>query len=186
MLLAALGVAGVLAGCGAEEEEGQRVSERDADSYTFQISGEGEPIELGGVEYNVAITRFLNPDDPEDYEYLVGQEAAEPGMNYLGVFLTVENDGEDPARSSDDYKIVDTLESEYEPVDSESPYALQAGATVPGEGQLPAPDTTAATGPIHAAMLLFYVPDNVTENRPLELEVGNPDAGDVGRVELDI
>ena len=107
-------------------------------------------------------------------------------MNYLGVFLTVENDGEDPVRSSGDYRVVDFLESEFEPLETESPYALQVGATVPGEGQLPAPNTTAATGPIHAAMLLFYVPDNVTENRPLELEIGNPDNGEVGRVELDI
>lgn len=27
---------------------------------------EGEPLELGELSYNVQLTRFLNPDDPED------------------------------------------------------------------------------------------------------------------------
>ena len=40
---------------------------------------EGEPIEVAGLGYNVQITRFLNPDDTEDAEYLVGQPPPSPG-----------------------------------------------------------------------------------------------------------
>ena len=56
-LLAAILVAGALGACGSEEEETQ--------------VAEGEPLELGGLSYNVQLTRFLNPDDAEDAEYLV-------------------------------------------------------------------------------------------------------------------
>ena len=42
---------------------------------------EGEPLELGELDYNVQITRFLNPDDAEDAEYLVGQPPRRPGTS---------------------------------------------------------------------------------------------------------
>ena len=47
------------------------------------------------------------------------------------------------------------------------------------------PDSTAAEGVIGGAMLLFLVDQNVAENRPLELEIPG-EAGEVGRIELDI
>src|SRR3954453_22216382 len=53
---------------------------------------EGVPIELGNLEINVQLTRFLNPSDHEDKAYLVGQAVpAPPGKAYLGVFLTIKN-----------------------------------------------------------------------------------------------
>ena len=146
---------------------------------------EGEPAELGELAYNVQITRFLNPDDVEDAEYLVGQPEPEPGTSYLGVFMTVVNENkDDPHASADTYTVVDTGGNEFEPAESESPYALDIGAEVAGEGQLPIPDSTAATGPNQGAMLLFLVDDTVSENRPLELEIDSDDGS--GVVELDI
>ena len=41
------------------------------------------------------ITRFLNPDDDEDAEYLVGQPAPAPGTSTSGVFMRIENQTED-------------------------------------------------------------------------------------------
>ena len=64
LLVLALRRRRVAAGCGEEEE--------------LHVI-EGEPLELGELRYNVQITRFLNPDDPEDQGYLVGQEPPEPG-----------------------------------------------------------------------------------------------------------
>ena len=43
----------------------------------------------------VQITRFLNPDDAEDAEYLVGQPPPPPGKVYLGVFMVVTNETDD-------------------------------------------------------------------------------------------
>ena len=162
-----------LAGCG--EEEGQDAFE----------AVEGEPLELGDLIYNVAITRFLNPALTSDAEYLVGQAPEPPGKSYLGVFVLIKNDNEDAGvLSASGYTVSDTSGREYEPLPSDSPYALLVGAEVDADGTLPAPDTTAAEGPVQGAMLLFLVDDDVSENRPLELEIES-DAGP-GTVQLDI
>jgi hypothetical protein len=145
---------------------------------------EGEPVELEGLAYNVQLTRFLNPDDNEDAEYLVGQRATPGGSAYLGVFMTIENETEEDRPAASEFEIVDTQDERFSPIPTESPYALEGGEPVPAEGELPLADTTAASGPIEGAMLLFLVPDAVTENRPLELEIH--DAAGTGRVELDI
>lgn len=185
-LLIAAAVA-LTAGCGAEEEE-------------LEVE-EGIPVELGELSYNVQITRFLNPGDAEDQGYLTGQEPPPPEQAYLGVFLTIENEGSEAAEVPADFRVVDTQGEEYEPIPSESPFALQ----LPGEesdtetvapsdpqpvsiepdGEIPDPDTVPAYGPTAGAMLLFLVDETVTENRPLELEIPG-ESGETGRVELDI
>ena len=74
-------------------------------------SVEGEPIELGELAYNVQITRFLNPDDTEDSEYLRRPAAAAArARSYLGVFLVIENETEEARPSATDYVVIDTLE----------------------------------------------------------------------------
>jgi hypothetical protein len=168
-LLAALALAGAVSACG-EEEETEVV--------------EGEPVEVAELSYNVGLTRFLNPDDNEDAEYLVGLPAAEPGTSYLGVFLTIENETSEPQASADRYTVHDTLDTEYETVESQSPYALDVAADVPADGELPLPDTTAATGPNHGSVLIFLVDDEVSENRPLRLGVES--SAGRGEVVLDI
>jgi hypothetical protein len=169
LTIAALALAAVAAGCG--EEEGLEVVE-------------GEPVELGELSYNVQLTRFLNPDDTEDGEYLVDQPEPPTGSEYLGVFMTIANESEEAVASSSGYEVVDTLDARFEPVESESPYALDIGATVPPEEEIPLPDTTAQAGPVQGAMLLFLVDEAVTENRPLELEIHS--GAETGTVELDI
>lgn len=168
-VLVAVALAGAVSACG-EEEETEVV--------------EGEPVEVSDLSYNVGLTRFLNPDDNEDAEYLVGLPQAEPDTEYLGVFLTIENETEDPLPSVHAYTVHDTLANKYETVDSESPYALDIGAEVPGESELPLPDTTAATGPNHGSLLIFLVDDEVSENRPLRLAVEGGES--TGEVVLDI
>ncbi len=169
LALALAVLAGTLSACG-EEAESEVV--------------EGEPIEVGELGYNVQITRFLNPDDTEDSEYLVGQPPPPPGTEYLGVFMVIKNETEEPLPSASDYIVIDTLEAEYEPAESESPYALDIGAEVPAEGQLPIPGTTAATGPNQGSLLIFPVDDGVSENRPLRLEIHAAEG--TGEVILDI
>ena len=184
------------AACGGSEEELHVV--------------EGEPLESGDVSYNVQITRFLNPDDPEDQGYLVGQPRPEPGHAYLGVFITIENEGDEAVEVPSEFTVTDTQGTEHEPIPSTSTYALQIPGLepdqtesltasdedqevtedlqpleVPADGEIPIPDTTAAEGVIGGALLLFDVEGEVTENRPLELEIGLED-GETGVIELDI
>ena len=169
LALCAIAVAGTLAACGEEEE--------------LEVA-EGEPVEVNELSYNVALTRFLNPNDNEDAEYLVGEPPPGSGKSYLGVFLTIENESDERLFSSSRYEVVDTQGRRFEPIESESPYALELGAPVPAHDELPLDDTTAAAGPIQGAMLHFYVDDQVTENRPLELEIETVSV--TGTVALDI
>ena len=169
-LLALVALPATVAACGSEEAT---------------VVVEGEPAELGELAYNVQLTRFLNPDDVEDAEYLVGEPEPEPGTAYLGVFLTITNENKDePVDSADGYRVLDTVDNEFLPTESESPYALEIGAEVAAESQLPTPDSTAATGPNKGSLLLFLVEDSVSENRPLELEIESDEG--TGIVELDI
>lgn len=170
-LVALLAGGALLAGCGDHEVATEVV--------------EGEPLELGELSYNVAITRFLNSDDVEDSEYLAGQPPEPAGKSYLGVFLAIRNHSEDEAYpSADSYTVIDTTDAEFEPIESDNPYALQPGDTVPADGQLPLPDSSAFYGPTQGSLLLFLVDDGVSENRPLRLEIGSS-LGD-GEVLLDI
>jgi hypothetical protein len=132
-IAAALCLALGLAACGESDPAGV-----GGTSLVSEEAVEGEPLELGELSYNVQITRFLNPDDPEDEEYLVGLPPAEPGTSYLGVFMVIENESEEPLASASDFTVVDTLHEEFELVESESPYALEIGAEVPAEGELAA------------------------------------------------
>ena len=151
---------------------------------------EGEPIELSGLEYNVQITRFLNPDDAEDAEYLVGQPPAEPG-HCLSRRLHGDQERDRRARpSATNYVVTDTLDTNYDFLESESPYALEVGAEVRARASCPLVDTTAGTGPNQGSLLIFKVFDDVSDNRPLKLEIqtfggtGEGQPGHLGDVEV--
>jgi hypothetical protein len=174
-LLAALALTVPLAACGEEEAEGEEVAE----------AVEGEPLHLGELIYNVSITRFLNPNIVEDEAYLEGAPTEPVGQSYLGVFIQIKNETDEPHPSADEYAIVDGSHRVYEPFDFETPYSLEVGADVPADGVLPLPDTTAAAGPTQGALILFLVDDDVSEERPLELEIVDED-GHEGLIELDI
>jgi hypothetical protein len=173
LVIALLAVAGALVGACGDDEVDLEVSE-------------GEPVELGELLYNVQITRFLNPGDPEDEAYLVGQAEADADQEYLGVFMTVENEGDSTLEVPEDMSIHDTRDNEYEPLETESEFALPLGTELPGGDELPAPDTPAASGPIAGGMVLFVVDRTVTENRPIELQVPSSSSDEVAEIELDI
>jgi hypothetical protein len=169
LALGLLAMAAGIAACGHEEELDVK---------------EGEPVELGELLYSVQITRFLNPDTTEDATYLEGLEAPPRGSQYLGVFMRVENEGSEPETIADHLTVTDIRGNEFEVIETESPFALELGATIEGEGELPEPGSPAASGPIKGGMVLFLIPDSSAEDRPLELEI--PGDGESGRVELDL
>jgi len=171
LALALAAVALPLAACGAEEEE-------------LDVA-EGEPVLSDDVSYNVVISRFLNPDDVEDAEYLDGAPEPAPNEQYFGVFMQVENKSDEPVRLPEQLTVVDTLDTAYANLDTDSPYALPLGAEVPASKKFPVADSTPAYGPIEGSLVLFLIGEASTDNRPLKLEIPLP-SGKVGNVELDI
>jgi hypothetical protein len=163
----------VLGGCGSEEET--------------SAHEEGIPIKLGALEINVQETRYLNPSQPDDSDYLAGQELPPPpGKVYLGVFLTIHNDGDDAVRlpTHEETTVVDTSGATYQAVPSNTPFAAPLGAQLDGGGDIPAADSPAQSGPVQGALVTFFVDLAVDANRPLKLEIDYE--GETGEVTLDI
>lgn len=142
-------------GCGPEEEAHR----------------EGLAIELEGITYNVFITRQLNLMDVEDRGY-AKLPPAPPETTYYGVFLEACNVSDEALETAADFRVVDTQENVFEPVDLEPdnafayrPQLLQPEECLPETGSL------ASQGPTGGALLVFEIPLESAENRPLELEI---------------
>lgn len=176
-VLTALAGAGlVLGACGGEDS---------GDTKKEKVVREGKVFDVGQLEYNVLFSRQLNKFDVEDSAYLTGKPVPPPGKTYLGVFLRVKNArGEAPARVPDSFEIVDTDGKRFQNVDSKSIFALDTGTSLEPGDSLPKPNSTAATGPIQGALLVYLVEDEVLELRPVDLEVKGDDKN--VKVELDL
>jgi len=144
------------------------------ESHETEVA-EGEPVELGELQFNVTFSRFLNPNDNEDSAYLVGQPPPPRGASYFGVFFEVQNESSEPHSLPDEVHITDADGREYEPTESESLYALELGGEVEAEEQVPVLDSTAQLGAIEGSLVLFLLPDEVSDARPLILLIPGPE-----------
>lgn len=147
---------------------------------------EGEPIEAGELSYKVQITRFLNGNRVDDRAYLEGAPPEAKGRDYLAVFIQIINEGDEPAELPEGIEIHDTRDNHYEPVEVDNPFALNFDATIEPGKQLPPLDSAAASGPIKGSMILFDLPENAGENRPLELIIPNESGGEVKEVKIEL
>lgn len=159
-----------VAGCGSSEAKTE--------------VNEGEPLELGELEFDVQITRSLNPNSTEDSVYLEGAAPLEPGQEYLGVFLQADNTGEEPNVVPFPFKLIDTRGNVYVQEDLDNPFALRAGKLLESDSSVPGPETVARNGPIQGSLVLFRIPESATEDRPIQLQVPGP--GEAGLIELDL
>ncbi len=169
LLLLALAAASFLAACGSEEETEVK---------------EGEPLELGDVHYNVQITRFLNPSSEEDAAYLEGAPELQEGQQYLGVFMQINNEGDEDVVVPYPFEIVDTRGNVYTQARMDNDFSLVQGTVVPADGTVPGEETAARNGPIEGSLILFPIEEAATENRPLQLQV--PGLEEEGEIELDL
>jgi hypothetical protein len=182
-LICVLALAGAaLSGCGDNPRENN-------------ASREGLPERIGGIDYNVYITRELNLKDVEDSGYYKGPEAP-PGFALYGVFMTACNPATSATSpdipSASSFTIVDTQGNRFRPLSLPAdniwayhPRPLKHQACVPKAG------TLAASGPTNGSLLIFRLPVAALENRPLDLEIvspPNPETGqpETGRIELDV
>jgi hypothetical protein len=152
---------------------------------------EGLAFPVGGIEYNVFITRELNPRVPPDKAFYQGPEPAKDQLLY-GVFIQACNTGEKPRPTAEHFTVKDSEGTKFEPVElpkdnafAYHPARLQPDQCVPDFGSV------AQQGPTGASMLLFKIPLSNTENRPLELEIQSQydvtkAKRETARVQLDI
>ena len=161
MLLCLAALAGGPAACG----------NKDTEQGVDEPAREGLALELDGVEYNVFITRELNIKITPDKAYFEGPEA-EPGETLYGVFIQVCNRSSDTHETSDNFKIKDNQDNEFEPeqLPEDNAFAYHAGELEPNEC-FPESGSVAQLGPTSGTMLLFRLPLENTEYRPLELEI---------------
>ena len=181
LLVSSVAAAGLFAsGCG-EVEDVRTVGET-----------EGLYIDVNDLRNQVQLSRVLNPSDPEDADYLAALPEGEelgPGETWFGVFLRVANTTESTnAATALEFEIVDTLENVYEPVELpvENLWAYRPTVLEPGE-MIPALDSGQFSGPTRGALLLFKLPFETLENRPLEFEIHSPeDPNEIGTIALDV
>ena len=174
--LALLAVAALAAsGCGNKQD------------ITTEAPTEGIYLDLGGMKYQIQMSRYLNPSDVEDRSYLLGlPSGVQPAANevWFGVWMRVQNETDKPLPVATEYEIHDTQKSVYRPVPinaSSNPFAYQAGAVAPGS-VLPSPDSAAGNTAIQGSLLLFKLKVDSLQNRPLELKItqgGKTDTADI-------
>ncbi len=186
LILGALLAALALAACG---DSHTRVT---TGTYAGESGANAPYLDVGALTYEVQLSRELNPFNSEDAAYLQGlspeQRKLERGQEWFAVFLQVYNHTTAPLPAAASITISDTQENIYSPVipGETNPFAYRGG-DVPGDGQIPAPGTTAFCGPTQGALLLFKIQVVSLDNRPLELKILDPeDPTESARAELDV
>jgi hypothetical protein len=160
-------------------------------SIQAATTNEGLYLELGGLKYQVQISRFLNPADREDLAYLKGLPegtALAKDDVYFGVFMRVENDGDKQASATSQYTITDTQDNTFRPVPlntNVNTFAYRP-QPVPPQSVVPNPDTVAGEGVIQGSLVLFKLKQDDLQNRPLTLKIGGAGGGPSQSVELDL
>lgn len=176
-LLIALAIASLaVAGCSGE-------------THTI-TSGEGEQfyVTQGPLQYQVQISRQLNPSDTRDREYLIGIPKADRGLKageiWFGVWVRAFNRSGDAAQNVDSFHIVDTRGRDYEPIDLAGVNAFAwRSARVADGGEYPPVGSAASESSSTGALVLFKLPVDALSFRPLELEFG---PGEPSTITLDV
>jgi hypothetical protein len=174
--LALIAVAALAAsGCGTKQET------------TTTAETEGIYLDLGGMKYQIQMSRYLNPSDVEDRSFLTGlPTGVQPAGDsvWFGIWMRVQNETDKPLPVATEYEIHDTQDSVYRPVPIDAkanPFAYQAGEVGP-DSVLPLSDSAAGNTAIQGSLLLFKVKVDSLQNRPLELKIsqgGKTDTADI-------
>jgi hypothetical protein len=169
----------VVAGCGNKQDS------------TNLADTEGIYVTVDDLKYQIQISRILNPADPEDQGYLRGLPAGEePAADeiWFGIFMRVENDSDQEHMAADGFKIVDTQQNEFEPVEPDpsiNVFGYQPRPIAPGH-LLPQPNAPASDNTIGGALVLFKVKVDSLYNRPLELEISSATSDQNAVIDIDV
>jgi hypothetical protein len=175
----------VAAGCGDDPDETTAIQQT--------AETEGLYLDVNGLKYQIQMSRYMNPNDVEDREYLVGlPESAPPPSEdeiYFGVWVRVENTSDHETRpAANIWEIHDTQENIYRPLSIDgdvNPFAYEP-VDVPPKTVIPLASSAAGQGPVQGLMLLFKIRNESFQNRPLELKFRNGGTGQEGTYDLDV
>jgi len=157
-----------------------------------QLSAGTEPyFNVGGVTYQIQISRQLNPFGSEDVQYLAGVQGAQnlpADQLWFGVFLWAKNQTKQVRDTADTFEIVDSEGTVYHPMAlnaSINPYAWTSEALSQNQIE-PLADSTASNGSTGGGLILFKLNDSVYSNRPLTLEIFKAGDPTPAKVSLDL
>src|SRR4051812_37073018 len=151
MLLCAAALA--VAGCGGSE--GTQVDKAET---------EGVTVDVGGLQYQVQMSRFLNPNDIEDAYYLRGLPETtdlDPGKDavWFAIWMRVKNQSGETLTPTTQFTIKDTEDNTFQPVaidEKQNPF-IYLPSPLAHSKVLPDPNSPAGSGPIQGAMILFRI-----------------------------
>jgi hypothetical protein len=181
LILALAILAAVFAGCGSDRD--RTVAET-----------EGIYLTIDGLKYQIQMSRYVNPKDVEDREYMIGvpEDSVTPAADetLFGVWIRVQNESGETLPAANTWEIEDTQENVYEPIaiDTEiNPFAFPFEATdVAPNTVLPLASSAAGQGPTQGLLLLFKLKTESLQNRPLELRFSHSGGGQTGTYDLDV
>jgi hypothetical protein len=161
-------------------------------TYAGESGANAPYLNVGPLEYEVQLSRELNPANQEDAQYLQGltpaQRKLEVGQEWFAVFMAVYNNTSEGHPASDSFTVTDTQQNSYSPIvpDESNPFAFRGG-TVPANSQIPLPGSVAADDPAQGLVLLYKIEVVSLDNRPLELKIVAPEnPNESASAELDV
>ncbi len=157
-----------LTACGKENDESIQGTGTPGEAFR-----EGLAEEMDGLTYNVFITRQLNTKIPPDSAFYRGPDPGRRDTLY-GVFVQVCNETKkaEEAVQPDRFVIKDAQENEFRPLKQPDTNAFAYKArTVNPQECIPAAGSVAQQNSAAGALLIYKIPIENLENRPLELEI---------------
>jgi hypothetical protein len=182
LMVLALAAALVAGGCGADKQETRTIGQT-----------EGTYIDVGGLKYQVQISRILNPSDVEDRNYLTqlpaGTLPPKGDEAWFGVWIRVENTNDSKTLpTASNFEIRDTQDNVFKPYDQAgNVFAYLPVDKLGPQDVLPNSEAPAGFGPVQGSLILFKLTTTTLANRPLEFRITSPtDPTNVGTVDLDV
>jgi len=179
MLLGAIAGAVALAGCGSGEHA--RYSDNLGPGY----------VELDHLNYQIQISRQLNPYSDEDGPYLAGFTRAQRSLpstaEWFGISLQVYNWSHRAATPTDNFYITDTLGDRFTPLHNPAPNPFTyVPSSIPAGGQLPNISSNAFASWTQGEFIVFQVPYADLPDRPFTLHVVGSGGQGQSLIELDV
>jgi len=149
-------------------------------------------VEVAKLNYQVQISRELNPWSAEDSGYLQGFTKAQLRLpaadEWFGVSLQVYNWTKQERTPTTSFYITDTAGDKFVPMTNPTPNAFSyIAAPIPPGGQQPSVVSDAYAGWTQGEFIIFQIPYASLVNRPFILHIVNPsERSSQSQIELDV